>query len=383
MRSIEQSFSVSFRYPVLFTEQVFAPGNLSLKNVIHSPQGPKKVVFLVDSGVSQAHPRLIDHIIQYSQAHKDCLYLMGNPIIIPGGEVCKNDTSTVELILKAVNEYGIDRHAYMVAVGGGAVLDAVGYACSIAHRGIRIIRIPTTVLAQNDSGVGVKNGINAFGKKNFLGCFSPPAAVINDSVFLSTLHIRDWRSGIAEAVKVGLIKDKPFFQFISASVDMLNRREEQPMEELIYRCATLHIQHIAQNDPFEQGSSRPLDFGHWSAHKLEQLTGYQIRHGEAVALGMALDSTYSYLSERLARTELEQILSLLHDLGFDLYLDVLQHAELLNGLREFQEHLGGQLTVMLLDGIGKGVEVHHMDEKIIIKSVELLQNYHLNNALEV
>ena len=381
MRSIRQSFSVSFQYEVHFTKQVFSPRNTLFKDVIEQSGTLPKVLFVIDQGVVQAHPDLQSQIQKYSQVHAQSFQLVHKPLVLPGGEPCKNDPRHVDQILTAINEQGIDRHSYVAAIGGGALLDVVGYAASIGHRGVRHIRIPTTVLSQNDSGVGVKNGINAFGKKNFIGTFSVPTAVINDAEFLSTLELRDWRSGIAEAVKVSLIKDAAFFEFLEQSSDRLMNRDMNCMEKVIFRCAEMHISHIAGGDPFEQGSSRPLDFGHWSAHKLEQLTNNKVRHGEAVAIGMALDSVYSYLSHRLSQKELEAILVLLKQLGFELYHPTLRDKQLLEGLREFREHLGGELTIMLLEKIGKGVEVHHMDINTIQDSIDLLQQYQTHSSL--
>ena len=255
----------------------------------------------------------------------------------------------------------------------------VGFSAAIAHRGIRHIRIPTTVLAQNDAAIGVKNGINVYGKKNYMGSFTPPYAVINDISFLKTLSDRDWRCGISEAIKVGLIKDPEFYHWIESHIDSFNSREMAPMEELIYRCAALHLEHIAGKDPFEFGSSRPLDFGHWAAHKLEHLTQFKTRHGEAVAIGIALDSTYSWLKGMLAEDELKRIIHLIKALGFELYVPELSGEILLKGLEEFREHLGGELTIMLLEGIGKGVEVHEMDGELILQSVEKLKIFREEN----
>src|SRR5690606_29750183 len=164
---------------------------------------------------------------------------------------------------------------------------------AIAHRGIRHLRVPTTVLSQNDSGMGVKNGINYRGKKNFVGTFSTPVAVFNDNLFLLTLDERAWLSGISEAVKVALIKDAGFFNWIERHADSLRRRDSADMDYLIFRYAELHLHHIAGADPFGFGSSRPLDFGRWSAHKLEQLSDFEVLHGEAVAIGIALATVYS------------------------------------------------------------------------------------------
>jgi 3-dehydroquinate synthase len=142
------------------------------------------------------------------------------------------------------------------------------------------------------------------------------------------------------------------------------------MASMIRRCAELHMRQISQGgDPFESGSARPLDYGHWSAHKLESLTRHHVRHGEAVAIGMALDARYSVLSGLLAQGEEERICALLEHLGFALWHPALAKSgangewAILEGLREFQEHLGGELCVTLLAGIGNGVEVHDIDRE--------------------
>ncbi|MEM6840722.1 MAG: 3-dehydroquinate synthase [Bacteroidota bacterium] len=368
MKSLSQSFSVAFQYQVHFTDQLFQVENPLLKEVFLRGN-PAKLFFVVDQGVAEAHPKLLGEIKEYTKAHADDLALFADPLIVPGGEEAKNDTKYLQQIVEAVDHYRIDRHSYIVGIGGGAVLDMVGLAAAVSHRGVRHIRIPTTVLSQNDSGVGVKNGINYFGKKNFLGTFAPPYAVINDSAFLSTLDDRDWRAGIAEAIKVALIKDAAFWERLEQDATALANRDQIAMDYLIYRCADIHLQHIAGGDPFEMGSSRPLDFGHWAAHKLEQLTDYQLRHGEAVAIGIALDVTYSYLKEMLPEADLHRIIKLLLQLGFDIYTPELAEPALLRGLDEFQEHLGGQLTIMLLEKIGRGVEVHEMDKSLIQQAI--------------
>jgi len=375
MQTIEQSFTVKFEYKTYFTQSVFSIENLLFRQVIEG-EGKKKILFVIDSGVSDTHPTLLDDIKAYSAQHQEVIDWRG-AMIVQGGESVKNEESWVHEILQAVSNYAICRHSYIVAIGGGAVLDMVGFAAAIAHRGVRHIRIPTTVLSQNDSGVGVKNSINTFGKKNFTGTFKPPQAVINDSDFLLTLDIRDWRAGISEAIKVALIKDKSFFEQIVADTPLLNARNMDAMQRLIYQCAEMHIRHIAGKDPFEMGSSRPLDFGHWAAHKLEQLTHHQLRHGEAVAIGIALDTTYSFLIHLLTKAEWKQVINLLKNLGFSVYHPALLMVEndsyaIVQGLQEFKEHLGGELTIMLLEKIGKGVETHHIDGSIVIDAINLL-----------
>ena len=390
--SINQRVSVNFNYEVYFTKNLFELRNPTLAQVITADgeTKPKKVVAVVDAGLLQFQPALVQQLEAYTKFYAETLNLAVEPMIVPGGEAAKNDRGLVDQIHRLVNAASLCRHSYLLAIGGGAVLDLVGYAAATAHRGIRLIRIPTTVLAQNDSGIGVKNGINAFGKKNFLGTFAPPYAVINDSDFLTTLNDRDWRSGIAEALKVALIKDADFFDFIHTQSAGLVHREMQSMQHLIYRCAQLHLQHIANSgDAFEMGSSRPLDFGHWAAHKLEHLTNYSLRHGEAVAIGIALDSTYSYLLGMLCLSEWQKILNTLAALGFTLYVPELaeqlsdeEHPRcLFRGLTEFQEHLGGELTLTLLQGIGKGIEVHEVDLYLYKQAILQLQEFVENQQI--
>ncbi|MEO6150046.1 MAG: 3-dehydroquinate synthase [Mucilaginibacter sp.] len=379
MEHLHQSFTVKFEYNVFFTTGIFDSANTLFNDFLSSTNtGPlRKILFVIDKGVVDAHPQLTAQIKEYFSVHNTA-QLVQDILIVPGGEGVKNDEKYFSQIVEAVNTYGIDRHSYIAAIGGGSVLDMVGYAAAVSHRGIKHIRIPTTVLSQNDSGIGVKNGINYFSKKNFLGTFAPPSAVFNDDEFLKTLTDREWRSGISEAVKVALIKDEAFFNWLEQNAAALVQRDKAVMNYLVWRCAKLHIEHIAGKDPFESGSSRPLDFGHWSAHKLEYLSNFEVRHGEAVAMGIALDTMYSNLSGRLAATQCTRVISLLQNLGFDITHSLLQvdgdNSPILAGLQEFREHLGGELTIMLLNNIGEGVEVHQIDTDLLIQAGKILND---------
>lgn len=392
MQSIHQQFSIPYTYAVHFTEGVFRPDNeLLARTLPPGHDGPAKVLAVFDDGLVAAHPTLPDDLNRYAQTHADALKLVAEPMLVPGGEAAKNDPALVTRIHEAIYRHGVDRHAYVLAAGGGAVLDLVGFAAATAHRGIRLLRVPSTVLAQNDSGVGVKNGVNAFGSKNFLGSFAPPFAVLNDLTLLTTLDDRDWSGGIAEAVKVALIKDPAFFGRLEADADRLAppMRDLGAMKRLVHRCAELHLEHIATSgDPFELGSSRPLDFGHWAAHRLEYLTNYTLRHGEAVAIGIVLDCTYSVLAGLLPEAAWERIIALFERVGLPLYapeldahLDDPEHpAGLFRGLGEFREHLGGPLTIMLLRGIGEPLEVHEVRFDYYRRAVDRLRTRSLINV---
>ena len=360
-----------------FTEHIFHNNNPTFTDLLSDEKGrrPIKLLFVVDQGVLNRHRQLRKEIKAYCDQNSD-LFNLTEILVLPGGESVKNDQEFVDQIIEAIDSNKICRHSYVVAVGGGALIDLAGYAASIAHRGVRLIRIPTTVLSQNDAAVGVKNGVNILGKKNFIGSFDAPYAVINDSHFLTTLDQRDWIAGIAEAVKVALIKDRDFYEFIKSHSLALKARDMKAMQILIHRCAELHMQHIADGgDPFERGSSRPLDFGHWSAHKLEKMTDYDLRHGEAVAKGMALDLTYATEIGLISMDLADEIIQVLKEVGFDLLIPVKSAAdkrELFNGIEEFREHLGGELTITLIEDIGRKKDVHEIDLAKMEKSVTLL-----------
>jgi len=373
---------VPFEYPVCFTEGLFdTDNNLLLDTLVRvEPHKQHRVAIFIDQGVLQHHKDLLAKIQAYAAEHKQFIELAMTPITVPGGEAIKATDAHVDQMLGQLADNNIDRHSFVIAIGGGAVLDAVGLAAAISHRGIRHIRVPTTVLAQNDSGVGVKNSINLFGQKNYLGTFAPPYAVLNDYAFVRSLPARDKISGMAEAVKVALIRDAAFYEWLEDNAEALANFETDAMQYMIKRCAELHMQQIAHGgDPFETGSARPLDYGHWSAHKLESITNYSLRHGEAVAIGLALDTRYSVLTGLLHVGAEQRVCKLLKQLGFTLWHPALEsiaedgRLQVLAGLQEFREHLGGQLTITLLNKLGSGIEVNEIDAGMVELAIAWLK----------
>ena len=381
-------FSVPFEFPLEFTRGVFDIANPLFANVISrlEPERRHRVLFVIDDRLAHANPNLHDALLGYVSAFEDRIALAGPPVLVTGGEAVKNDIAHPLQLLRTINELGLDRQSFIAAIGGGAVLDMVSFAAAIAHRGIRVVRLPTTVLAQADSGVGVKNSINLFGKKNFIGTFVPPFAVINDFDFLETLERRDRIAGVVEAVKVALLKDAAFFNELAANAATMTT-DSAILHRAIVRSAELHLQHICANgDPFELGSARPLDFGHWAAHKLESMTGHRLRHGEAVAIGIALDLAYSVRKGFLDRGVSNRIISVLEQIGFQLWDGALESRErdgrltLIAGLREFREHLGGELHITLLRDVGRSFEVTTMDEQAVAAAIEDLSAYRPANV---
>jgi 3-dehydroquinate synthase len=367
---IHQRISVEWNFPVCFTRGLFRSGNPALVDSLDR-LGEKRVhraMVFVDANVASKHATLFADIQEYFRAHADRLSLAITPLIVQGGEAVKNDFSLVDGFIRQMLEHHMDRQSYIIIVGGGAVMDAVGLAAALVHRGLRQIRVPTTVLGQNDAGVGVKNGVNYLGGKNALGTFAPPFAVLNDFDFLRTLDQRDWLCGVAEAWKVSIIRDRAFFDWLCGHANKFPERDFAAMEALVHRCAEIHLEHIRTNgDPFEYGRARPLDFGHWSAHKLELMSEFQISHGEAVAAGVMLDSYYAWKEGWLPTEELDRIGRGLRESGFRIWFDELDRRgpdgrrEILAGLEDFREHLGGELTVTYPRGIGARHEVHKVE----------------------
>jgi 3-dehydroquinate synthase len=374
----QQAFSVPFAYEVIFTRDALDPRNDALVDAIArlEPARRHRVMPVVDAGLAAAFPELGGWLTAYFTRHAERLELVAPPEPVPGGEDAKNDPGIVARLHELFQRHHLDRHSFVLVLGGGAVLDAVGYAAATAHRGLRVVRMPTTVLSQNDSGVGVKNGVNLRGSKNFVGTFSPPFAVVSDARFLERLPRRDRVAGLAEAVKVALIRDGAFFDALEAAALDLATLDLDATEDVVRRCAELHLRHIATGgDPFELGSARPLDFGHWAAHKLESMTAHELRHGEAVAIGIVLDSRYAALAGLLSEADADRVHRVVGALGLPRWHDALAiratggGLAVLAGLDEFREHLGGELTVTLLRGIGRAVEVHEMDPALIEQAV--------------
>lgn len=389
-RLIVQRLNIPIEYNVYFTQNVFAPLNSCLEEAIcyRNPRKVHRIFVILDGGLVRATEGLCGTISNYFEVRKKTLSLAGPILMVPGGEKVKNSDYWYRTIQRKLHRYHIDRHSFVVTVGGGAVLDMVGFAAATTHRGVRNIRVPTTLLSQADGGLGVKTGMNSFGVKNFIGTFTAPYAVVNDSDFLVSLPPRYLTSGKAEAVKVALIRDTDYFEWLERNATLLRSNKSSELQKLIRVSATIHLNHIALfGDPFESGSARPLDFGHWAAHKLESMTSYRLHHGEAVAIGIAIDSRYSTEIGLLSEQALDRILRLLDQLGLPSWHRALDLKEpngrlkILRGLEEFKEHIGGDLTLTLLKRIGEGTEVGWVDHAALRRTLSWLKKRHASRCV--
>ncbi|MGJ8676965.1 MAG: 3-dehydroquinate synthase [Akkermansiaceae bacterium] len=377
MSETDFQINISIPHRIRFSREVFSQKNPLLADLLET-SGRSKVIAFIDQGVAETFPNLKNQVEDYLVNMPN--FVFKGVVIQAGGEVCKSDATTLQKAWNIIEAAGIDRHSYILCIGGGAYLDVIGMAAATAHRGIRFVRFPTTTLSQDDSGVGVKNGINAYGKKNFLGTFAVPYAVVNDFNFVHAQPENERRAGLVEAVKVALVKDASFFQWIEECCMQLCQLQPEILEQAVERSALLHAEHIANGgDPFETGSSRPLDFGHWSAHKMEQLTNFELSHADAVAIGIAVDSVYAWKIGLLREASMQRVLHVLTSLKLPTWHESLDIRKtdntraIIDGLEEFREHLGGELTLLLLRELGTGENVHVMNQDILNDTIDWLR----------
>ena len=374
-KNYTMDFAVPFRHRLLFTDDVLGTDAPALLDVLEPAGERVRAMFVVDDGVARGNPGLVEKIHDLARRHADRVEMCGRIRRVVGGEACKNDPDVVDDLLRAINNENLDRRNYVVVIGGGAVLDAVGYAAAVAHRGVRLVRLPTTTLAQADSGIGVKNAVNWFAKKNWKGAFAVPWAVVNDTALLRNLPGRDFRCGFSEAVKVALLKEAGFFDRLCQDAGRIADRDPAASWYAIERSAYWHLMHITRGgDPFEALEARPLDFGHWSAHKLEAMTDFELRHGEAVAIGLAIDCVYSRLVHGLSAADADRVIGCLEDLRLPLSHPSLGQTDaLLGGLEEFRQHLGGRLTVTMIRAPGQPIDVHEIDPRAMKDAIHEVQ----------
>ncbi len=394
--------AATFAHRVWWSNDVLAPGNAAFTAALEQVHG--NCVAFVDSGVAQSWPHLSQKIAgafaalqpaatssasQHSSAkvQRNSQPVAGaSPVatvapclahveIIPGGEKCKDGLEWVGRVAKLCFDHGVNRHGAVIAIGGGAVLDAVGFGAAIAHRGVRLIRVPTTTLAQDDSAMGVKCGVNMYNQKNALGCFAVPWAILCDEQFLTTLSIEHWLGGFSEVVKIALLKDGLLFEQIESNAKSITARDMKVAAPILRRSAWLHREHILNGgDPFEVGTARPLDHGHWSAHRLEVLSKFTVAHGHAVSIGIALDACLAVEMRLLEAKVAARIIRLLRSLELPAWHPMLQsRQEIVAGLEQFRQHLGGNFAIPLLSAIGKSHDVTHISHEDFEKATTTLR----------
>ncbi len=274
-------------------------------------------------------------------------------VILPPGEEHKT-VAHWQSILDALVELKAQRDATVLALGGGVVGDMAGFAAASYMRGIKVIQMPTTLLAQVDAAVGGKTGVNHAQGKNLIGAFHQPGAVIIDLDTLQTLDDRDYRAGLAEVVKYGAIRDPGFFAWLDANAEALAARVPDALLEAVYQSVRNKAEVVAADEQ-EAGQRALLNFGHTFGHALETATNYtRYRHGEAVAIGMVQAARLSEMLGRCPLGTCDRLEQLLKRLGLETKLpNDVDPDRLLNLMRLDKKNRADQIRLILLDDIGR------------------------------
>ena len=294
-------------------------------------------------------------------------------IAVPAGEESKCVGRT-ESLYDALVQIPADRRTVVVAVGGGVVGDLAGFAAATFNRGIPFVQVPTTLLAQVDSSVGGKTGVNHPRGKNLIGAFHQPLGVFIDTTTLNTLPDRDYRAGLAEVIKYGVIMDEPFFAWLEEHVDQLNTRSPQALRHIVKRSCELKARVVTEDERETSGRRAILNYGHTFAHAFEALSDYsKLRHGEAVAIGMAYAGRFAEELERVPSEFNTRQNALIESLKLPITLPQecrFAASDVLDRMKLDKKTVGNKLRFLLPTKIGHVEVVKDCDEASVLKTLD-------------
>lgn len=295
-------------------------------------------------------------------------------VMLTAGE-CYKTLQTVRRLYKIFHDEQLDRRAIVVALGGGVIGDVAGFAAATYNRGLDLVQVPTTLLAQVDSSVGGKTGVNFGNSKNLIGAFYQPRLVVIDPNTLQSLPIRERRSGLAEIIKYGIIYDKSFFRLLQNEVNGILRLNSSKLEYAISRSCEIKAR-IVEQDERDEGLRAILNFGHTIGHALEAITHYRVyRHGEAIAVGMI---SAALIGEQVGITQSEdtaEIVSIFANAGFPVHLpEGIAIGGILRLLAWDKKSVDGTARFVLLEEIGKVTPGHDVSPDAIREALNRQQN---------
>ena len=338
---------------------IIGKNSISKMNIVPLIRGHKKLLLISDTGVPED---IIKKITEITKNHSKVFV-----IILDQGEKAKS-LSNYQSIINFLIDNKFDRSDGIIAVGGGVIGDISGFVSSTYLRGISYIQIPTTLLAQVDSSVGGKTAINIPAGKNLIGAFYNPKGVIIDTNVLHTLSSRELNAGLAEVIKYGLIQNKYLLSLLEKNVMAILNRNHKIIEEVIFESIKTKAK-IVTKDEKETGIRALLNFGHTFGHAIEAHGKYKkILHGEAVAKGMLIASKISMLEGLISEKELLKIRNLLLDYRFDLSLNY-NYMDLKPFIFRDKKVQKGNLNLVLLKGMSKGIVSDKFDQKNLKKSI--------------
>lgn len=304
---------------------------------------------------------------QYGDLINAQLKLLGVPFssyLLPQGE-CNKSLEVASNCWQKLDANGLDRSSLIIALGGGAVTDVAGFVASTFMRGISFVSIPTTLVGMCDASIGGKNGVNLGDRKNLIGSFFNPKAVIIDPATITSLPDRELKSGIAEMIKYGLIGDADFFLWLKENMALILERDPVALTHAITRCCRMKC-HIVDQDPFDRGCRHSLNFGHTFGHAIESATGYQqLLHGEAVSIGM---SCAAHLSQQLGFVDgsfLEQIEEVCKKAGLPTNLPSITDEVLIEKMLRDKKTKRGTITCIVAKEIGEVVKLDNIAPQIV------------------
>ncbi|MDG2407538.1 MAG: 3-dehydroquinate synthase [Pirellulales bacterium] len=323
-------------------------------SVVKSCCPTQHAVVVTDENVEQPHAMNVAKSLQETGVQTDL-------VVLPSGESTKS-IEVAEQLWKKCLEVEVNRKSIIVAVGGGVIGDLAGFIAATYARGLRFLQIPTTLLAQVDSSVGGKVGINLPDAKNMVGAFWQPTGVLIDTATLDTLPAREYRAGLAEVVKYGVILDEEFFEYLERTESDINQRKPSVLIDIVERSCQLKAKIVSEDEREESGLRAVLNYGHTFAHALESVTGYrELLHGEAVSIGMLCASRLAEHLGRFDHASTERQATLLKNLGLPVAVPQVDHANILKAFRSDKKSEGNNLRFVLPSRIGKVELVEHID----------------------
>jgi 3-dehydroquinate synthase len=358
----------------------YAPNLFDLENrSLLEPNGSSRRLVFVDSNVYANFSKVINEYFEFNSP--------GSVVIsIEANETLKTLDDTLVLI-KHMEEFGLLRRSEpVIAIGGGSLLDSVGFACSIYRRGVPYIRVPTTLLGIVDVSVAIKTGVNHLGRRNRLGTYYPPTAVFLHRKFIETQSDREICNGLGEILKLAIIEDLSLFLLLEGNSALLRKEKFQfgaiPVK-VINRAITVMINNL-QNNLWEDNLMRAVDFGHSFSPLIEQDSLPELLHGEAVALDCIFSSCISFNRGLIDEVELSRIFRVARDLGLPtIHKSFLDSQKLMLSLMDTVKHRNGNQNLPVPAGIGSHQFLNDINESEVIKAIETFEELNLRETSNI
>ena len=372
--SLSMSCESRRRYRVILCDALLQPESPLLRDAI----GERNCLLVTTPTVARLYGPAIRAMMKKTNA-------IGS-LILPACEETKS-MNLVETVCDQAISQGLDRRGILIGFGGGVCLDVVTLSASLIRRGIGHLRIPTTLIGQIDAGIGLKGAVNFRGKKSFIGCFHPPEQVLIDPSFLRSLNARFISSGIAEAIKMGLARDPLLFDLVeTAAPKLVASGFAEPRahgREILRMSIGAMLEELRRNPYEDKGYERVVDFGHTFSPALEAAQSFNIHHGEAVAVDMALSAAIARCLGLIHRDLFDRIVVLLRAASLPVFAPKLNVELCLEALKESGRHRGGSINLVVPAGIGRTVFLKRAEDvprSILSEALRILRRHALGDS---